>query len=108
VGGGRYRRPPFGVAQLGLAGQVWLASGHEVLWDDGRVGLRITNVDTRQQRVLRRSCPGLSRLITSVALAPDGRQLLMGLVDTELRGGAQLTRQRFETMDLATGLVALE
>ena len=82
---------------------AWLPNGHEVLWDDDRTGLRLTNVDTRQQRVIRRSCPGGSREVTSVALAPDGRQALVGLIDTELRGGTQLTRRRFETTDLATG-----
>ena len=82
---------------------IWLPNGHEVLWDDGAVGLRITNVDTRQQRVIRRSCPGGSREVTSVALAPDGRQLLVGFIDIVLSGGYQLRQQRFETMDLITG-----
>jgi Tol biopolymer transport system component len=91
---------------------VWLPNGHEVLWDDDRTGLRITNVDTRQQRVIRRSCPGQSRSVTSVALAPDGRQLLVGFIDITLTSSTQLMQQRFETMNLVTGqrtgLVELE
>ena len=81
---------------------TWLPNGRELLWTDGSVW--ITDVLTRRHRLIRAACASGSRSIGTVALAPNGREIMVGLIDWRVEGSTKYYRYSLETMDLVTGL----
>lgn len=98
---------------VGLTGVRWLPNGREVVWG-ASIGIGITDVQTRQTRLVRASCPitvsgGVSsHWLASPVPSPDGQHILVGRgdcvvspTDSELLLG----RSSFETMNMQGGQI---
>ena len=65
-----------GANYTGSWGVHWLPNGNDIVWSSA-LGVGITNVNTRQTRLVRSNCPGGSRGVQYPVVSPDGQQLLM-------------------------------